>query len=464
MLPYTEIEAPGLKQIYASRQLRLAEELNFIWTGDLSVMPFGDTFFETSNDPTKAVVYTDDSGADNWKALVDAWNTEVAPLSQHWLGGTQQTANTNFETTVQGNQRVTTALSTVTQEAFNKIATGTLTTTSKQEVSFDRVVSVEVALWMRKREFVIHAKGLKENARVYAFFDGVNVTANCYQIQLLGTSTLQTLNKFAPNAVTGITELSDENVTWKAIADGANTLQPFIVKSGEVYLLFEVPTQKFYTGQREFKVTDSPTNSEGTTLTSARNIITSQGVIQKTASFSINSRPFTNLAFNKQQSIGRKTVSSVRVETGRVTIPPPPQWDPLSQSFFVDPNTFERGMYITSIDLFFRTKSKSADAYVTIDIRELDNGFPSPELISDGDNAVVKNANINISENASTATKFLFKNPIYLSPGVDYCFTVKPSNNDPDFALWVAELGAVDITEPNKQSRIESAYNSGVLF
>ena len=63
--------------------------------------------------------------------------------------------------------------------------------------------------------------------------------------------------------------------------------------------------------------------------------------------------------------------------------PPPPQnWDPLSQSFFVDPNKFERGMYLTSIDLFFRTKSQSNTAYVTIDIRELDNGFPSPELIS----------------------------------------------------------------------------------
>jgi hypothetical protein len=462
MLPYNEVEAPGLKQQYASRQLRLAEELNFIWTGDLSVMPFGDTFFDTVNDPTQARVYNDDQGADNWKALVEAWNTEVAPLNQRWLGGTQQTADTQQQTTRQGNQDVTTALRTVTQEAFERIASGSQAAASKQEVSFDRVVSVEVALWMRQREFVIYAKGLKNNARVYAFFDGVNVTANCFQIQLLGTSTLQTLNKFTNAGV-----LEDENVTWKAIADGANTAQPLTVKNGEIYLLFEVPSKKFYTGQREFKITDSPTNSEGTTLTSARNIITSQGILQKTAQFSINSRPFNNISFNTQRSLGRRTISETRVETGRVTIPepaPPRNWDPLSQSFFVDPNTFERGMYLTSIDLFFRTKSQSADAYVTVEVRELDNGFPSPELISDGDNAVVKNPNINVSVDATTATKFSFKNPIYLSPGVDYCFTVKPSNNDPDYALWVAELGAIDITEPDKQTRIESAYNSGVLF
>lgn len=464
MLPYTEVPAPGLQQQYASRQLRLAEELNFIWTGDLSVVPFGDTFFDTVNDPDQARVYNDDQGADNWKALIDAWNTEVAPLNQRWLGGTRQQVDTQSQTTRQGNQDVTTALRTVTQEAFERIASGSQSAASKQEVSFDRVVSVEVALWMRQREFLIHAKGLKDNARVYAFFDGVNVTANCDQILLTGNTTIQSFNTdgfHANGAVkTDVTKFS-------TIASGANTSQPFIVKNGEIFLIFEVPSKKFYTGQREFKITDSPTNSEGTTLTSARNIITSQGVIQTKAQFSINTRPVTNLSFDTQRSLGRRQVSQERVETGRVTVPPPPppaNWDPLSQSFFVDPNKFERGMYLTSIDLFFRTKSQSNTAFVTVEIRELDNGFPSPELVNSGDNAVVKNPNINVSSDATTATKFTFKNPIYLSPGVDYCFTVKPSNNDPDYAIWVAELGAIDITEPDKQTRIESAYNSGVLF
>ena len=464
MLPYTEVEAPDLKQQYASRQLRLAEELNFIWTGDLSVMPFGDTFFDTENDPTKAQVYNDDQGADNWRALVDAWNTEVAPLNQRWLGGTQQTADTQQQSTQQGNQIVTTALRTVTQEAFERIASGSQSAASKQEVSFDRVVSVEVALWMRQREFIIHARGLKDNARVYAFFDGVNVTANCDQIQLTAGTTIQSFNTdgFHANGavITDVTKFS-------TIANGANTAQPLMVKNGEIFLIFEVPSQKFYTGQREFKITDSPTNSEGTTLTSARNIITSQGVIQTKAQFSINTRPFTNLSFNTQRSLGRRTVSQARVETDRQTIPPPPpprNWDPLSQSFFVDPNNFERGMYLTSIDLFFRTKSQSNTAYVTVEVRELDNGFPSPELVNSTDNAIVENSAIKLSENASANTTFSFKNPIYLSPGVDYCFTVKPSNNDADYAIWVAELGAIDITEPDKQTRIESAYNSGVLF
>ena len=472
MLPYTEVEAPGLKQAYASKQLRLAEELNFVWTGELSVMPFTDNFFDTVNDPAQAVVYNDDQGADNWRALREAWNTEVAPLNQKWLGGTQQTgivAGTSVTTQV-GQNNVTTALQQTTQVAYNQLASGNQSTASTQDVKFDRVVQVEAALWMRQREFVVQARGLKNNSRVYAFFDGVNVTANCYQIELIGASTtLQTLNaKFAANTTTNLVELGDENVTWRVIADGANTSQPLIVKNNQIYLLFQVPLRKFYTGQREFKVTDSPTNAEGTTLTSARNNIFAQGIIQKTGTVTINSRPF-NVTFNNTDNItnlGRKVVSSQRVETASVPIPPPPvrSTDPLSQSFYVDPDTYPKGFYLTSIDLFFKTKSQDNNRNVTIEIRELENGYPSPQFVSDGDIALVNNKNINVSDNASAATKFTFKNPIYLNGGNEYCFAVKPENNDPDFAIWVAELGAIDITNPDKQTRIEQAYNSGLLF
>jgi len=471
MLPFTEVEAPGLKQQYASRQLRLAEELNFVWTGELSVMPFTDNFFDTVNDPDKAVVYNDDQGADNWKALIAAWNTEVAPLNQKWLGGTQQTtiASGTNQTTQVGNFNVTTALQQTTQIAYNQLAAGNQTTSSTQDVKFDRVVQVEAALWMRKREFVIQARGLKNNSRVYAFFDGVNVTANCYQIELLGSTTLQTLNsKFVANTTTGIIELRDENVSWRVIADGANTAQPLTVKNNQIYLLFEVPTRTFYTGQREFKVTDSPTNSEGTTLTSARNNIFAQGIIQKTGTVTINSRPF-NVSFNNTNNVtnlGRRVVTERRVETSRVEIPSPPvrNTDPLSQSFYVDPDTYPNGFYLTSIDLYFRTKSQDDNRNVTVELRELENGYPAPQFVSDGDLAIVNNKDIVVSEDATLPTKFTFQNPIYLSSGNDYCFAVKPENNDADFAIWVAELGAIDVTNPNTQTRIEKGYNSGILF
>ena len=469
ILPYTEVEAADLKQTYASGQLRLAEELAFNWTGTLNAVPFVDNFFETNNDPASARVYNDDNGADNWKALVNAWNSEVSPLNTYWLGDSIQQTLSGAQTTRVGNDMVTTALQTTTQEAFNKIATQAAA--PKQDVSFDRVVSVNTALWMRRRDFVIRATGLKDNARIYAFFDGVDVTQYCDQIQLLGTTTFQQLNDLydANGYLTG------EGTYWNRIADGTTTVAPFMrVIRNEIYLLFTVPYQKFYVGQREFRVTDSPTNSEGTTLTSARNTIFAQGIQQKTGSVSINSRP-VNVSFAGKDnitSIGRKVISTQRVETSRVPIPPPPaqSTDPLSQSFYVDSNSYPKGFYATSIDLFFRSKPdetvnpSAKNRKVTVDIREVENGYPSPIFIGQGDSAEVYNPNIRISETASLATTFTFKNPIYLAPGNEYAFTVRPDNNDPDYAVWVAELGAIDITDPEKQTRIISAYNTGVVF
>jgi hypothetical protein len=467
MLPYTEVEAPGLKQPYASAQLRLAEELNFIWTGTLSVVPFVDNFFDTVNDPTTAVVYTDDQGADNWKALVTAWNSEVAPLTTHWIGTSTET---NFKTGSEivtggtpGTDRVTTALKQTTQLAYNQLAgAGNSPTSSKQDVAFDRVVKVETALWMRQRDFTVYASGLKDNARIYAFFDGVDVTQYCDQIELIGSTTFQDLNALYDNNG----NLTGENVNWRTIALGVTSA--LRVKKNQIYVVFNVPYKKFYVGQREFRLTDSPTNSAGTTLTSARNTIFAQGIQQKTGSVTINSRPF-NVSFsstNNITSLGRKPILEERVEVSRVAIAPAPvnNTDPLSQSFYVDAVTYPKGFYVTSIDLFFRTKSSDNNRNVTVDIREVQNGFPSQEWINQGDGAVVNNSNINISETAATATKFTFKNPIYLSAGNDYAFTMRPDNNDPDYAVWVAELGAIDITNTDKQTRIESAYNSGVLF
>ena len=135
---------------------------------------------------------------------------------------------------------------------------------------------------MREREFVIRATGLKNNSRVYAFFDGIDVTENCYQIYLKNNTTVEELNdEFDNNGF-----LTNQGTNWDIKADGAT--DPLYVEDGEIYLLFRVPPKTFYVGQREFKVTDSPTNSEGTTITSARNTIFAQGIKQQTGDFTIN--------------------------------------------------------------------------------------------------------------------------------------------------------------------------------
>ena len=466
MLPYTEVAVSSLTQPYASRQLRLAEELNFIWAGEITVYPFVDNWVETTNDPTKAIVYDDTGEADNWAALVEAWNSEVAPLNTFLTGPTSSSlVDGTQRVTQEGNFNVTTQVERTTQALAQQLAT--IQQGANQSVSGDRVVDVVATLFMRSRDFIIHATGMKSESRVYAFFDGINVTSNCDQIRLTGTKTItQILNQNFNNA--GI--LTGENTDWVRVADGAT--QPMRIINNEIYIVFRVPANTFNVGQREFRVTDSPTNSDGTTLTLARNTIFAQSLTQVKSAITINSRPF-DVSFNNANAIrevGQRTLSETRVETGRVFVPPPPPpppwwgWDPVSQSFFVDSQTYPSGFYVTSVDLYFRTKSRDNNRNVSVEIREMVNGYPGAKVIGIGDKAIVNNTNINISENATSATKFTFKNPIYLGPGNEYAFCIKPEANDPDFAIWVAELGETDISDAERGVRIESAYGTGVLF
>ena len=95
------------------------------------------------------------------------------------------------------------------------------------------------ALWMRQRDFAVYARGLKDNARLYAFFDGVDVTQYCDQIELLGNTTFQQLNDLYDS--NGF--LTGENTYWRTIANGTATVEPFIrAKKHEAYVVFTVPS------------------------------------------------------------------------------------------------------------------------------------------------------------------------------------------------------------------------------
>ena len=53
-------------------------------------------------------------------------------------------------------------------------------------------------------------------------------------------------------------------------------------------------------------------------------------------------------------------------------------YDPLAQSFLVDQQTDPEGVFITKCDVFFRTKD-DGNTPVRMQIRTMDNGFPTPK-------------------------------------------------------------------------------------
>ena len=487
MISFSSSAIEELTQSQASRQLRLAEELNFIWIGDMDVFPYGDNFVETEPStvldangverPANVITFDEENQANHWRALIDAWNAEVAPLNTQFIGlpseellnsSTGSAGNINVGGRNGGQVQVTTTLTQQTQATQFREAT--FTENAQENQTANRVVDVSVVHIMRSRDYIIRATGMKQDARVYAFFDGQDVTENCKQIKLTGTKTLQQIERDNFTGGENDTFLEGEGTDYTVIADGASS-QAFRVGDGgipyETLILFRLPSsteKRFNVGQREFKLTDSPTNSAGTELTSARQLIFATGLKQEISQTIINSRPFEISFQDRVVSGERKPVpGSLRVTTSVQAVPPPPppppRPDPVAQSFFVS----NSDIYLAGVDLYFRTKSTDDARYVTVEVREMINGIPGPRAVGLKENAKVFNPQINLSEDATTATRFDFQSPVYLQAENEYCLVIRPSANDPDYAIWVAELGQLDISSTT-QARIESAWNTGVLF
>jgi hypothetical protein len=136
--------------------------------------------------------------------------------------------------------------------------------------------------------------------------------------------------------------------------------------------------------------------------------------------------------------------------------------DPVAQTFFT-PRT-EYGVFVSSIDLFFKSKPGSDDAQlpVTVKIVTTLNGYPTQRVIgvstvqcydvktTDGTTTFPSGSN------TSTSTKFTFDDPLFLEPSTEYAIVIK--SDSPSYDVWVAELGAEIIGDADGRRVSEQPY------
>lgn len=136
--------------------------------------------------------------------------------------------------------------------------------------------------------------------------------------------------------------------------------------------------------------------------------------------------------------------------------------DPLAQSFYVSGMPF--GTFVTALDVYFRTKSETAP--ITLQIREMFNGIPTQKVVPFGE-VTLTPSQVAVSTESGTgaptyqATRFTFPSPVYLQNNTEYCFVLLPAGNDPNYNVWVSELGENEVGTTN---RISEQPNVGMLF
>lgn len=129
------------------------------------------------------------------------------------------------------------------------------------------------------------------------------------------------------------------------------------------------------------------------------------------------------------------------------------------QSFILDPilsdNTHS---FLTSVDLFFQTKSSIRG--VTVSICEMENGIPTSRILPFSSVHIVPE-DINVSSTGSTATNVKFPSIVSVRNNQEYGLSIIPDGMDPDYKLWISRIGETDVSSG---IAVNQDTNAGLLF
>jgi hypothetical protein len=251
-------------------------------------------------------------------------------------------------------------------------------------------------------------------------------------------------------------------------------------KLGQIGGAFYIPSATFRSGQRNFRVTESFNNSyDADAVSFADKIYTSSGI-------TLNKTTLVDTVLNvdiDSKIVGKTTSAKItgtrEVSRAFTAIELPAAVDivgggaggdgggggddPLAQTFFVDSSRYPYGLFLESIDLFFRAKDDD-NIPVVVQIRPTVNGSPSSDYWYPESVVVKYPSEINVSENpslstSSTVTNFKFDFPVYLKPGL-YAFVVLTSSNE--YTVWEAEKGSTTVNNEfvDKQPYLGTLYKS----
>ena len=135
--------------------------------------------------------------------------------------------------------------------------------------------------------------------------------------------------------------------------------------------------------------------------------------------------------------------------------------DPIAQSFACDDVD---GVYVTSVEVFFQAKDNNG-VPVTCQLRTMQTGLPTTTVLPFSN--VDKNPDeIELSNNATVPTRFVFDSPVYLEGRTEYCVVFL--SNSTEYKVAISRMGEVDLRFRDEASgekiRVNTQPTLGSLF
>ena len=471
-LPYAEDTL--LNQNKASSTINVNPYQVFEWTGAVELSPSQDEWKDTVNRPQ--VTVNQDGIYDAMMSIInatDAMGTTWNSWQTNWTG-----INRTSWQSGRGGNWATTTTRTITTQQQSRTGIQTFNTPSTLKTNLgDRVVEINFVPFVRARFVSFKATRMKPNTKIYAFFDGVDINEWAREdnvfVNFTGTDA-----EIAAQMLTNYNNGATPPVAL--VAGTGDTTHPqgktdLITNSaGEVTGSIWIPNtevRRFKTGTRVFRLSDDANNSSATETTSASTQYIAKGLIETKENVTISTRvPM----LNQRQVVGNRTITNTSVTSATRW------WDPLAQSFLLDIEKQPYGATLTSIELYFHTKSPNVP--VTFELREMDQGMPTARIVPFSQvtlnpttaapvvGGVTMNGtggHINVVDltaagavaSPNLSTQFKFDSPVYLQSGKEYCFVIMA--NSTDYQLWYAGIGENDY---DSGKRISKQPYAGVLF
>lgn len=330
----------------------------------------------------------------------------------------------------------------VTEKTSQPVTVGTFATSATANYYMAETI---IAFW---------AYGMRPNQRLHAFFDKILVDEHC-----------------APGIVpTTIADTSKHTSIVKNGDYGDNLVTNAL---GQVAGWFSIPAGTFKCGERSFELSDvdnlikgsdAISTSAAAMFTASQLNVTTENLTLTTINPEISYKTIlapTDLTESDQIKIEKNVVLAdsitIIADIGEVR---GYWWEPIAQGLSINTPSGEAGIFATSIDIYFKQKSRIVENGVSIYICETLNGYPNGNkvlpysMVNLPWSSVAINNGGTISYTTATSTNddvqfptnFKFTAPVFMNNKTEYAFVIKPDAGDPDYWVYSAQLGDTDTT------------------
>jgi hypothetical protein len=426
-----------LKQQYATGFRSCTSNVySFIGVGALT--PEYDVAYDTVTTPVQLDLDLAQPFIDFTEAL-----SEFVPLTSEQTVLLREWDETSTSQVTRG-KRTRTTTTTQTFQEWEDIFRELSVTAGDVQENFvgDFVTNFQFRPFIRSREVQIEMYGLRPNTRHYFFFDEVDVNAH------IGDGS------FIEDTVLAGRRFGLFGRRRQRVIRRNNYGTPVVTnENGELFAIFRIPESTFFVGERELVIADvdSFENIDSAAASVGKLKYNAYNFDVEKAGLTLATR-FPDIQVLEERST--RTVMAREVQQGRRNK------CPLAQTFFVK-DTMTRGadaLFVSGLDLYFKRKSPTNG--VTIQIREVENGYPGWEVVTFAKKHL-RSSEVNVSDDGSIATSVVFDAPVRLDAEKEYAIIVQPDADDPDYLIFTTKPGGTDFITG---SAVNADWGDGVLF